>query len=62
MSDRSVQGTPFGGSDRPSRSFGKGRVCNESGCETRLSMYNQGKFCSAHEPMSVPRTRGKKIA
>jgi len=25
-------------------------------------MYNSGKFCSQHEPMIVPRTRGKKIA
>jgi hypothetical protein len=62
MSDGSVQGTPFTGSDRPSKSFGKGRVCGEPGCETRLSMYNNGRYCYAHEPMSVPRTRGKKIA
>jgi len=25
-------------------------------------MYNQGKYCYLHEPMAVPRTRGKKIA
>jgi hypothetical protein len=62
MSERSVQGTPFGGSDRPSRAFGNGRVCREPGCETLLSRYNQGKFCYTHEPMAVPRTRGKKIA
>jgi hypothetical protein len=62
MSERSVQGTPFGGSDRPSRSFGSGRVCREPGCGTVLSRYNQGKYCYTHEPMTVPRTRGKKIA
>ncbi|MGH9151675.1 MAG: hypothetical protein ACRD03_04635 [Acidimicrobiales bacterium] len=61
-SERAVQGTPFTGSDRPSRSFGKGRVCKEPGCGTRLSMYNSGKFCYEHEPMAVPRTRGRKIA
>lgn len=61
-SDRAVQGTPFTGSDRPSKSFGRGRVCKEPGCETRLSMYNSGKFCYEHEPMTVPRTRGRKIA
>ena len=60
--DRAVQGTPFTGSDRPSKSFGKGRVCKEPDCETRLSMYNSGKFCYEHEPMTVPRTRGRKIA
>lgn len=62
MSERSVAGTPFSGGGRPSRSFGRGRVCKESGCETRLSMYNSGKYCSQHEPLTVPRTRGKKIA
>jgi hypothetical protein len=62
MSERSVQGTPFGGGDRPSRSFGSDRVCKEPGCGTVLSKYNNGKFCYTHEPMAVPRTRGKKIA
>jgi hypothetical protein len=63
MSETVFQGTPItGGSDRPSRTFGKGRVCRESGCGTRLSMYNKGKFCYQHEPMAVPRTRGRKIA
>jgi hypothetical protein len=62
VSERAVQGTPFKGSDRPSRSFGKGRVCKDPDCETRLSMYNSGKFCYEHEPMTIPRTRGKKIA
>jgi hypothetical protein len=62
MSDGSVGGSPIAGSDRPSRAFAKGRTCNEPGCDTRLSMYNQGKYCYLHEPMAVPRTRGKKIA
>ena len=62
MSDRSVAGTPISGSERPSRVFGRGRVCREAGCATRLSMYNQGRYCYQHEPRTVPRTRGKKIA
>lgn len=62
MSEQSVKATPFGGPERPSRSFGRGRVCREPDCETRLSMYNSGKYCYEHEPMAVPRTRGKKIA
>jgi hypothetical protein len=37
-------------------------VCRETGCTTKLSIYNNGKFCYQHEPMAVPRTRGKKIA
>ena len=62
MSERPVMGTRFGGGERASRSFGKGRVCREPGCGTRLSIYNSGKHCWKHEPMAVPRTRGRKIA
>ncbi len=57
-----VVGHPISGNDRPSKSFGTGRLCRESGCETKLSMYNNGKYCYLHEPMAVPRTRGRKIA
>ena len=63
MSDAAIVGHPLStGADRPSKNFGKDRTCNEPGCGTRLSLYNPGKFCSLHEPMTVPRTRGKKIA
>jgi hypothetical protein len=50
------------GGERPSRSFGRNRTCRQLGCNTKLSMYNNGKYCFQHEPMAVPRTRGKKIA
>ena len=62
MSSESVGGTRITSIDRPSKKFAAGRVCLEPGCETRLSIYNNGKFCYTHEPRSVPRTRGKKIA
>ena len=63
MSDAAIVGHALGnGADRPSKNFGNGRTCKEDGCETRLSKYNPGKYCSLHEPMTVPRTRGKKIA
>jgi hypothetical protein len=51
-----------GGAERASRSFGAGRVCKEATCDVRLSRYNSGAYCSIHEPMTVPRTRGRKIA
>ena len=38
------------------------RVCDEEGCDTRLSVDNDGAFCSLHQPMETPRTRGRKIA
>jgi hypothetical protein len=62
MSEGSVAGTPFTGSGRPSRSFARGRVCKDPTCDTILSMYNDSKFCAQHAPLTVPRTRGKKIA
>jgi hypothetical protein len=38
------------------------RVCETPDCSTRLSRYNDGKHCSLHAPMVVPRTRGRKAA
>lgn len=58
----SIGGSWFKGCGRPSRTFPEGRVCSESGCETKLSIYNDGDFCYVHEPERVPRMRGKKIA
>ena len=61
--ERAITGTPItGGSERPSRTFGEGRVCADPRCKIRLSMYNNGKYCYQHEPKAVPRTRGRKIA
>ena len=57
-----VAGTSINGADRPSKAFPRDRSCREPGCETKLSIYNNGKYCYLHEPMAVPRTRGKKIA
>ncbi|MGH9278649.1 MAG: hypothetical protein ACRD12_11175 [Acidimicrobiales bacterium] len=62
MSEESVGAHPLTGSHRPSRAFKSGRVCRYPSCGTVLSIYNDGKFCYQHEPMVVPRMRGKKIA
>jgi hypothetical protein len=62
MNERSLGGYALAGGERPSKSFGRGRTCRHPGCNTRLSIYNNGKYCFQHEPMSVPRTRGRKIA
>lgn len=60
--DGSIGGSAFSGTGRPSRTFPRGRVCAEDGCETRLSIYNEGRFCCSHQPQVTPRMRGKKIA
>ncbi len=58
----SIGGSGFTGTGRPSRTFPRGRVCAEEECETRLSIYNDGRFCSRHAPQAAPRMRGRKIA
>ena len=60
MEDRSEKGeqsigaTPFTGYGRPSRTFARGRVCSEPGCETKLSIYNGSGYCSVHERSGLP--------
>jgi hypothetical protein len=61
MSERSLGSSVLGGGERPSKSFGRDRNCRYLGCTTKLSMYNNGKYCCQHEPVAVPRTRGRKI-
>lgn len=60
MGSQAVLGRPFGGTERRSRAFAEGRVCAEPDCDTKLSIYNGGRYCFEHEPMAVPRTRGRK--
>jgi len=62
MADTAVSAHQIFGAEQPSKRFTTGRVCVEPTCDTRLSIYNSGKHCFQHAPMSVPRTRGKKIA
>ncbi len=33
---------------RPVRTYGRGRTCSTSGCETTLSLYNPNPRCSVH--------------
>jgi hypothetical protein len=35
---------------RRPRVFASGRTCAEPDCATRLSVYNQERFCSVHTP------------
>jgi hypothetical protein len=58
----SVSGSWFTGYSRPTRTFAQGRVCAESGCGTRLSIYNDGDYCYLHEPLATTKVRAKKIA
>jgi hypothetical protein len=62
LGDQSIGATALAGYGRPARTFRRGRVCAESGCETKLSIYNDDDRCSLHVNPSTPRLRGKKIA
>ena len=58
----SVVGEPLVGYRRAPRTFRPDRVCDAPGCSTRLSIYNDGTFCSAHGPHQVwARSRGTDV-
>ncbi len=57
-----VGGARVSGLSRPSKAYPKDRVCKEPNCATQLSIYNSGKYCYTHQPLTVPRTRGRKIS
>ena len=46
--DFSIGGEALTSHDRPPRKFASGRLCQEPGCETHLSIYNDGNRCSLH--------------
>jgi hypothetical protein len=62
LADQSIGGTGLVAHGRPARTFRRGRVCAEAGCDTKLSIYNDDDRCSLHVNPSAPRLRGKKIA
>lgn len=44
----------------PVRTHGKGRVCRDPGCGTKLSIYNPKDFCSLHTKPQTIQVRGVK--
>ncbi len=61
IEDTFLVGSRITSTEGSTRRYRTGRVCREDGCQTKLSVYNDGAFCSLHAPMVVPRTRGKKL-
>jgi len=37
--------------------FGRGRICEASGCDTVLSTYNPALYCSLHDAAGIARAR-----
>ena len=61
MEESALLGSPITSTEGSTRRYRSGRVCREDDCGTKLSVYNDGAFCSLHAPMVVPWTRGQKL-
>lgn len=62
MEERALSGDRIIGASTQSRTYPRGRICAEDDCTTRLSIYNDGEYCSLHHRAITPRIRGRKIA
>jgi hypothetical protein len=61
MSDQTViRGSRPQELPRPNRTYARGRVCEQEGCQTRLSVYNQARYCWQHAPVRFPLVRGQR--
>lgn len=58
----SFSGKTLNGPHQPPRTYKKGRVCADRDCDTRLSIYNESRYCSLHATRIVPRLRGRRAA
>jgi hypothetical protein len=45
---------------RPTKQYTTDRVCDQAGCETKLSRYNKWNYCWQHEPVHAYVPRGKR--
>jgi hypothetical protein len=61
MRDNHMQGSRPGPETPPSRSHGKGRICDLPGCGTTLSVYNPATRCWQHAELIFPVYRGKRL-
>jgi hypothetical protein len=60
MANDSFRGAKVRSLPRPNRSYTKGRVCAENGCDTVLSMYSRWQNCWQHEPVHSYSPRGRR--
>ena len=51
--DEAISAQIFGGDHQRVMAVATGRVCKYEGCSTRLSMYNYGWRCAAHDRLSA---------
>lgn len=60
MAEERYRGARIRPLPRPNRRYQEGRVCAQSGCETKLSIYSKWKYCWQHEPVHTYVPRGKR--
>ena len=58
----SLGGRTLGGPDRRVKTSAKGRRCETPGCDTVLSVYNDGRVCALHHLGEPQRKRARKAA
>jgi hypothetical protein len=56
-----TKGTRPGRLPAASRTEEEGRICAFEGCQTKLSVYNEGAFCWQHADVVFPNYRGKRL-
>jgi len=60
MTDDRFRGATVRTLPKANRTYQTGRVCEEPGCGTKLSVYNKWKYCWQHEPVHAYIPRGKR--
>ncbi|HUY22489.1 MAG TPA: hypothetical protein VMV22_09105 [Acidimicrobiales bacterium] len=51
--DEAIGGQIVGGDAHRVKAFPRDRVCEHEGCSTRLSVYNHGSRCAAHDRLGA---------
>lgn len=51
ISQQILKGQPIEYGKTPNKTQPKGRICEQEGCTTPLSIYNPNKTCRPHTPM-----------
>ena len=62
MSNVYMTGSKTKYATRKSKTFQKGRIWVEEGCDQVLSQYNDRKQCFVHHKFKTPRVRGRENA
>jgi hypothetical protein len=57
-----MKGTRPGKLPPPNQAQAAGRVCEEPGCDTTLSIYNRSTSCWQHTDIVFPNYRGKRLS